>query len=363
MGGLRLIEVNVDGIPVALAAERARRGWELTGVFSTAGPPGMALADPEEQARCLAAWGDALAALAQQYAGRSRVQWVDRVIPYDPGRLQSWMHDHTDEASSVEGDDYTALIDEAGTTAVRRDTYVAVQLFAQSRNLDAASDEAIAMLQLTASRLLGADLITQPLDRSGITAVLRSFIDPSFAGEPAEGQIGPFSRKLHWEYVRTDDTLHRTFAVADWPRIPVGATWLTPLLLAAPDGTGRTVSVHLEPVPATIAARRARAARLTVDLDAADRAKFGFIQAARSEQAHAHVIAADEELASGHVQHRLGAVVTVSARSLKRLDTACREVVSAASTARLDLRPLHGAHAEGWAASLPLARLRHRSPS
>jgi hypothetical protein len=142
--------------------------------------------------------------------------------------------------------------------------------------------------------------------------------------------------------------------------VAVGPAWLAPLLVAAVPGAVRTVAVHFEAVPAGVAARRARAARQGADLDSEDRTRLGFGVGARDRRAQAEAAAAEHDLAAGHVQHRVAAVVVVSADGLASLDEASRQVRASASAARLDLRPLHGRHADGWAAALPLCRLRHR---
>src|SRR5262249_26277029 len=61
-----------------------------------------------------------------------------------------------------------------------------------------------------------------------------------------------------WSALRVDGTWHATYWIAEWPRLEVGADFLTPLLLC--DGR-RTVSVLMAPVPPDRAAREARAAR------------------------------------------------------------------------------------------------------
>src|SRR2546430_9802783 len=52
----------------------------------------------------------------------------------------------------------------------------------------------------------------------------------------------------------TDGGMHRTYWIAEWPRLEVGPNWLEPLLL---QGSGiRTFSLHYEPVAPSHAQRR-----------------------------------------------------------------------------------------------------------
>jgi hypothetical protein len=166
------------------------------------------------------------------------------------------------------------------------------------------------------------------------------------------------SRRSDWTHVTVDDRLHRAFAVSGWPSAPVGAAWLSPLLLAAPVGVTRTVSLHLERLVPTAAARVARTRRAKATLDQADRARFGMTSSAALDNAQASGVAMDAELAAGYRTHRLAGLVTVSGDSLTELDEAGRVLRQAAAVCRLELRPLHGQHDAALAATVPLCRLR-----
>ena len=119
--------------------------------------------------------------------------------------------------------------------------------------------------------------------------------------------------------------------------------------------------MHFQAVRPDLAGRRARAARQSASLDVDDRARLGFGVGARERRAQQEADAVEEELAAGHVQHRVAGLILVSAHSLSDLDDASRQTVAVASAARLDVKPLHGRQGLAWAAALPLCRLEHRA--
>lgn len=361
LGRLVLVPVTVDGVELGAVAERGRTGWDVTCVFATRGLPGFAVADPDEQARLLAGWADLLTSLTGEYAGRCRLQWVERAGHQSPAGLRAWTAEHADEQARP----YLDLLDSAGTHAMQHETLLAVQVATGERDQDRAVREGEALHRLLAARLGVAEIVPRPLDIAGVALRLRQACDVTaetslFATGVQAVQVGPASRKIAWDHVRTDDTFHRAFLVTGWPRVGVGPAWLAPLLVTSIPGAVRTVAVHFEAVPPALAARRARAARQGADLDTDDRARLGFGNGARERRTQVEAAAAEHDLAAGHVQHRVAAVVVVSAGDLASLDEASRQVRGSASSARLDLRPLHGRHADGWAAALPLCRLRHR---
>src|SRR5439155_13237597 len=151
---------------------------------------------------------------------------------------------------------------------------------------------------------------------------------------------------------------HRAFGVQAWPHTPLGVGWLEPLLDAAPPGCVRTLAVHYQPVAYRTAVRRARAARTKATVDAANRRRLGVLDSVAETQAGAAAGTREAELVAGHAAHRIGAVVLISASSHDKLEAAATAVISSATAAGLDLRVLHGRQQTGWAAAMPLCRLR-----
>jgi hypothetical protein len=336
--------VDVDGVAVV---DDRRRGIAV-GLMTVAGSDRFALSEPVEQVRLLDAWGSALTALGAD-PRITRLQWVERAAPEDRD-VAAWTRQRisgTDDAVA----DYLHLVDHVASQSARHDVWLAVGV---DRSVGLASMPSV--LRDVAARLLPARLVAQTATAEEAGDLLRRCLDgPSIRHVPTQ-QLRLLSQVEGWEQVRVDDCVHRAFAVTGWPRLPLSPGWLEPLFLTAPAGVARTVSVHLHPVPAAEAMRRARSARSRAQLDASDRARFGLVDSVRVEADAAEAAATEEELVAGYRMHRLAAVVTVAAPTIALLEDGCRAVRTAAETARLELRPLHGQHADGLIAALPLCR-------
>lgn len=345
----RLTLLDVDG--VALVDDPAAR--VTTAVLAVAGSDRFALLDPPEQARLLAGWGDAIAALAADPRLR-RIQWMERASP-ERDRLDRWLTDRGSSDKTALAD-YQAMVAAVTGTAARHEVFLAL---AYARPRTSAGGDTMPAIRDAVRALLIADLAARPLTVSECAALLRCCCDVGFDGTTPlhrGDQVGPASHLRRWDHLRTDDTVHRSFAVTGWPRVPVAPGWLEPLLLATPPAVTRTMAVHLVPVPQAAAVRQARAARSRARLDAAERTRFGLSDTAAVQAAADEATAAEEELVAGYRLTQMSAVVTCSAATVAELDDACRAVRTAAAAARLDLRPCHGEHDLGLLASMPLCR-------
>ena len=58
--------------------------------------------------------------------------------------------------------------------------------------------------------------------------------------------LGPIAADAEWNSYRTDGGIHRTYWVSQWPRLPVGPLFMTPLLFSA--HAVHSVSVVIEPI-------------------------------------------------------------------------------------------------------------------
>ena len=157
-----------------------------------------------------------------------------------------------------------------------------------------------------------------------------------------------------WGHVVVDGSFHRSYRVASWPMLPVGADWMAPLLTAA--SAIRTVTMVLEPVALTRAAQEANRQLTSIEADRQQKEGHGFRLTARERRRHADIEARERELAEGHPEFRHVGIVTVTAATLDELDDAAASVEQAAAQSMLDLRPLAARHVEGWVASLPIGR-------
>ena len=324
-----------------------------TVVLTVAGSDRFALLDPAEQARHVAGWGTALSTLATD-PDVLRMQWTHRVSP-ETAEPASWLRDRHRGSDKPAVDDYVQMTDQLRHRAVRHETWLAVRLAyrAQRDGVDALVERTRSI----AGVLLGSDLLARPLNGHELGWLVRRFADHrALAHAQTVTTVATCSRRTGWSQLQTDDSLHRSFAVVGWPRLPVLPGWLEPLLHAPAADAARTVSVHLQPVAAALAARQARADRTRARLDAADRARLGFADSTATAWAEADAAGTEEELLAGYRLHRVAGVVLCSAGTPALLDEACRAMAGAAATARVDVRPLHGQHDIGFVAATPLCR-------
>ena len=348
-GRLSLASVDVDGLELGVLSERGRQGWEILCLLRVVGDAGFSLLDATEQSRRLAGWGEVLTAVAGEYADRCRLQWIETA--------------GVEPLLTTEGTD-RGLAAAIGAQSLCHRTVLAARVRTGQRDLDAAIRRAEPLYRLLASRLLAGELVAEPLSQRAVRQQLRAAMMGTLTPASAvstDTADGPATRKESWDHLRTDDVWHRSYLITGWPRIPVGPAWLSPLLSEGPSTGWRSVTMHFEAVRPELAGRRARAARQSASLDVDDRARLGFGVGARERRTQQEADSADEELAAGHVQHRVAGLILVSGNSRDDLDEACRQTVAAASAARLEVRALHGRQSHAWAASLPLCRLGHRS--
>ncbi|MHB8449193.1 MAG: SCO6880 family protein [Mycobacteriales bacterium] len=362
LGRLQLFAHRAGGAELGVLVDTSAARARLTCVLAASGVDAFSLADPTDQQRLLAGWGDALGALAAEFGDRHQITWTQRATAAPArGPGEDLL---AGPARPAPGDDYTELLEVVGGHAVHIESYLGLTVLCRGARPSEGAREAAAIWRLAAAQLLGAQILTRPLDAGELAALIASWATST--GRPADPHPGyqpvrPASRREAWDHLRTDDTYHRSYLVAGWPMVPVGPGWLDPLLFCAPPGAARSLTVHLHAIPARKAARRARAARISADLDVEDRARLGFGLDAARRRSQAEAVAIDEELAAGHACHRVAAVLACSAGDLASLADACRVSRAAAAAARCELVPLHGQHAAGWAASLPVGALRHRS--
>jgi type IV secretory pathway VirB4 component len=173
---------------------------------------------------------------------------------------------------------------------------------------------------------------------------------PRPAARPAS-PFGPDAIEIRPRALRVGDDWCASFAVTGYPR-EVGRGWLEPLT-AHP---GRLdVAVHVEPVPANVAAERLR--RQLARLESGRRA-----DATKGRLADPDVEVAAEDardLAAGLARgeqklFRVGLYLTVHARSEKALESECARVRAVASSMLLDAQPATWRTLQGWTATLPL---------
>ncbi|MDO8392455.1 MAG: hypothetical protein Q7V57_18430 [Actinomycetota bacterium] len=373
--GLEMLDVSVDWHAGRrrVAVVRDRHAGSVSAVMQVTGS-GFAVASLREQDGLVAGWGGAIGPLARAQCPVSRITWQEWAHPIGVSGHRIFLDGLDRPMATRASNDYDALLDLQApfTTAHEVLLTLAVDLrrvrARRRQPLAAAIDTLVDEARLLASRLESAGLrVDGPLSPLELSTAIRLRSDPSrstqvasvrrsLAAAVGRGVLewGPMVVDAKWDAVSVDGSVHRSFRVAGWPMLPVGADWMAPLL--AGEGATRTVTVVLEPVPLHRAAADANRQLTSIEADHAQKERHGFRLTARERRRQADVETRERELAEGHPEFRHAAIVTVTASGLDELDDACARVEQAAAQSMLDLRPLAARQAEGWAASLPMGR-------
>jgi len=163
--------------------------------------------------------------------------------------------------------------------------------------------------------------------------------------------FGPDSVEIGPRALRVGEGWCRSFAIVGYPR-EVRHGWLEPLT-AHPSRLD--IALHVEPVPAEIAANRLR--RQLARLESGRRADAAKGRLADPE---VEVAAADaRQLAAGLARgeqnlFRVGLYLTVHARSLDALDAECAAVRAVCASMLLDAQPSTWRTLQGWTTTLPV---------
>lgn len=362
----------------SLGVVRDHRAGTWAGVIPVRGCS-FSLLDPADQAGLLDGWRQVLASLARPGTPVARVQWVQRTWT-GPDVPEVRLHSDdragastpgastpgaaTPGVSTAETARLPLLADRGGPSMVRHQSWLVVAVRPAQRQLSqgrlsrrqlrsgGSTDRAVIDLRREL-RLLGGQLRDAALDPLPPLDLPR-LADMLAAGDPpASDAPWPLASADRWSVYRADGAWHVTYWIAEWPRVPVGPEFLTPLLV----GSERVaVSVVMAPVAPDRAMREVRSAR-TADLaDAELRSRAGFLQSARRERESEGAARREAELADGHHEFRFSGYVTVSADDPEQLTAACAATEHTAQSARVELRRLFGRQAEAYTWTLPLAR-------
>jgi hypothetical protein len=377
LAGVEILSAPLAGEEVGVVKDG--RANTYTGVLAVR-VGSFGLLDRADQERRLAGWGAVLAGLARENSAVRRVQWVERTVPSDGDDLAGYLQSERDATVPLWGSpvaSYIELVESAGAVTQDHELFVALQLDArrawrQLKRLGAGDEGAAKLLvrelETLAQRLVAADVqVVGALPPRMLARTIRDAYDPY--GRTQRGRLGaadptlagtdpanawPTGADESWATYRSDSAHHVTYWVSQWPRLDVGATFLSPLLMQT--NVLRTVAVTMEPVAPSVAIRRVEAARTTDIADEETRRRTGFVTTARKRLQQESTARREQELADGHAELRFAGFVTVSARAPDELERACAEVEHAAQQARLELQRLYGQQAAAFSYTLPLAR-------
>ena len=377
LAGLELLSVPYGREEVGVM--RDRRAGTYTAVLAVqAGAFG--LRDDAEQARKLDAWGAALASCGRDGSPVRRVQWIERTLPAQGDELAAHLQSERDRSVPLDSNlvrSYIELVESAAPATQEHEVLLAIQIgqrraARELRRLGGGEEaayelllreaesfaERLSLAELTVFGVLRprqyAQVIRDAFDPYGRQARARAALgDPGRAGvEPA--LMGPLADEATWSTYRTDSAVHASYWISAWPRTDVGPTFLMPLLMQT--SALRTVSVTIEPVPYSLAMRRAEAARTAEVAEEMQRERQGFLTTAQVRRRQQAAARREEELADGHALLRWVGLVAVSDRADDPLERSTSNVEHASAQARLELQRLYGEQDTAFLNTLPLCR-------
>ncbi|MEV4539318.1 DUF87 domain-containing protein [Asanoa sp. NPDC049518] len=174
--------------------------------------------------------------------------------------------------------------------------------------------------------------------------------DPRRA-ERVAAAVAPSTVEVTARGVRVGDGHTATFMVTGYPA-EVGPAWLEPLL----SWPGRLdLTIHIDPLPAPVAAARLRTQRARYESSRRVDAHRGRLPDPVVDAAADDAADLAERLAQGRANlFSVGVYLTVHARTEPDLVDACAQVRAAAASTLIDLQPTTWRHLHGWTTTLPL---------
>jgi hypothetical protein len=373
--GVELLSIPYGGAEVGVLHERA------AGTYTAAmavRPGAFALRDRAEQERALDGWGEVLASCARDGSPVNRLQWIEQTVPALGDDLAAHFQRQRDRTVPLDSDlvrSYIELVESAAPQAHEHEVLLAVQISERraARELrrlgggtEAACELVLREAEGLAKRLAAAEVAVLGLLRPRqYAALIRDAFDPfgrrararvALGDSEREGVdpdlMGPLAAQESWSRYRTDSAWHTTYWIASWPRSDVGPMFLAPLLMQAQ--ALRAVAVTIEPVPYSLAMRRAETAQTAEVAEEINRGRQGFVSTARNRRRAQAASRREEELADGHAEMRFAGFVRTWAPGSSELERSESEVEHAAALARLGLQRLYGEQEAGFLNTLPI---------
>jgi hypothetical protein len=339
----------------------------------------FSLLERADQERLIQMWGDALAGFCAERSAVESVRVTEWAAPEGVAPHERYLAAAGSSAIGSEAHrSYEELLAEAGPLATSHVSLVTVTVASRrvrkrmidgSPGADATVDALLDELRLLSARLEAAGLTVEaPLSAVETAETLRLRCDPlvastletrrrslaALAGAVSCYNAAPLATETRWGLLRADASFHRTYWVAEWPRLEVGPNWLEPLLLHA--GAVRCFAIHYEPVAPSRAFRRIDRDATRLGADEEQRARSGFRIGARHRRAEEAVMEREAELVAGYAELEFAGFVTVTAPDEASLWSACSEYEQAAAQSGLEIRPLDGRHDLAFVCTLPLGR-------
>ena len=372
LAGICLLEAPSDwGRLAGAGVIHDTSGGAMSAVVRVRGQD-FALAPRDEQVRLLAGWGDVLAGFATERGAVARLSWTDFTTPTGMRDHLTWLAAQPNPGSHA-AESYRELLYGTGALSSGHDVLVTVTVTRErltGARRAAVDERLLAVLGTAVDTLIRglrtASLLAEdPLTVGELAAVLRGRLDPTRMRKASSGSLaerlglvqpanaGPLAVDVEWSRLRTDGAWHRTYWIAEWPRLTQHPDWMEPVLAFAGSGS-RALTVLFEPVAPSASRRRVDRESIKLDTDATSRAERGRRVDAGHRRLQAAVAEREAELVAGYAEVAYAGLVTVTADDDQALRGACDECEQIAREHGLELRPLDGRHDIAFAAALPL---------
>lgn len=149
-----------------------------------------------------------------------------------------------------------------------------------------------------------------------------------------------------WSWIRADESVHRVYWVAEWPRHKARAGFLEPLLMSG--SSSRTVVLQIIPRPSHVAMKQAGKELTDMELQAGMREKLGMRVTRKQEREHEDVAWRENDLVNGHGQASFRGFLIASAASMDDLSRGGTDIENASHRARIVTQTLHGQQAAAF---------------
>jgi len=353
------------GRPFTLLHTPATGHYSVT--FS-ATPDGAALVDPETVDSWVAEWGAWLGQLSQE-AGVVAASVTVETAPDTGARLRREVAGQLDPNAPELA---RAMLEQvlvdypAGSAATR--VWVALTFAdrtytGRKRSIDEIARDLGARLPTLTQQLGAAGAGScRPLSASSVCEVVRTAYDPASStifddvredgSDPAISwdQVGPVATEASWETYRHDSAVSQTWVMATAPRSDVANDVLKRLLDPHPEVARKRVTIIYRPLHAGKSAQLVEQDKRNADFRVVSAKR----PSARALRAQVSAEATAREEARGAALVDFALLITATVADESALPDARATIENLAASARLVIRPAHGAQDSAFAAGLPL---------
>ena len=149
-----------------------------------------------------------------------------------------------------------------------------------------------------------------------------------------------------WSWIRADESVHRVFWVAEWPRKKARTGFLEPLLM--PGSSSRSVVLQVIPRSTHQAMKEAGKTLTDMELAAEMRVKMGMRVSRKQRREHEDVEWREKDLVEGHAQASFRGFLVASAGSMDDLSRGTSDIETASHRAGIVIQTMHAQQAAAF---------------